>query len=210
VSQEIEYATEPEGPPADPTRRYIVIAAILLAVILVALILIVVFGLPALQGEDPTVTPPPPATLTLVPTPAPSSTPEATATLTPSPSPTDTGLVMQDTENPIYEFQGAGARPGVEWTGFFGQVLDAAGDPAPGVPVVVWYPEGQPATDPVDTDADGYYEIHLAEAPFAGTWSIQLLTDDYQPASKLFTFRTDEDTEQGVQQVQVLWQEATP
>jgi hypothetical protein len=214
VSQEIEYATEPEGPETDPTRRYIIIAAILLAVILVVLILLVVFGLPALQGEDATATLAPTATLTPVPTPTSSATPEpeaqATATLIPSPVPTEAGLVMQDTDEPLYEFQSAGARPGVEWTGFFGQVLDATGDPAPDVLVIVWYPEGQPAIDPVRTDGDGYYEIRLAEAPFAGTWTIQLLTGDYQPASKLFTFQTDEDTTEGVQQIQVLWQEATP
>jgi hypothetical protein len=56
------------------------------------------------------------------------------------------------------------------------------------------------------TGADGAFEIRLAETPFAGTWSIQVLTPEGQPASKLFTFETDADTETGFQQVQVIWQ----
>jgi hypothetical protein len=34
-----------------------------------------------------------------------------------------------------------------------------------------------------------------------------LLTEDGYPASKLYTFETDEDTEGGIQQVQVLWRQ---
>jgi hypothetical protein len=33
------------------------------------------------------------------------------------------------------------------------------------------------------------------------------LTDDYQPASKLFSFDTDENTETGIQQIQVIWKQ---
>jgi hypothetical protein len=76
-----------------------------------------------------------------------------------------------------------------------------------GVPVIVWYRDGQPASSPTPTDQDGNYEIVLADAPLAGTWTIQLLTEDGYPASKLFTFQTDEDTETGIQQIQVLWQQ---
>jgi hypothetical protein len=38
-------------------------------------------------------------------------------------------------------------------------------------------------------------------------WTIQLLTEDGYPASKLFTFQTDENTETGIQQIQVMWRE---
>ena len=114
---------------------------------------------------------------------------------------------MADTDDPLFDFESAGARPGVEWTGFFGQVSDSEGNPMSGVAVIIWYRDGQPASPVVETGEDGYYEIRLAEAPLAGFWSIQLLTDDNQPASKLFTFQTDENTETGVQQLQVLWKE---
>jgi hypothetical protein len=93
-------------------------------------------------------------------------------------------------------------------------VLDAQGKPLAGVPLIVWYPDPQgiPA-EPVDhpgspvlrTDKDGNYEIRLADAPYAGTWSIQVLTDDGQPASKLFTFQTSDNTKTGLQQIQVIW-----
>ena len=82
---------------------------------------------------------------------------------------------------------------------------DAQGEPLPGVPVIVWYRDGTRASEIVVTDETGSYEIRLAEAPLAGNWSIQLLTDDAQPASKLFSFDTDADSEAGIQQVQVLW-----
>jgi hypothetical protein len=114
---------------------------------------------------------------------------------------------MQDTDTPAFTLESAGARPSVEWSGFFGQVLDGAGNPLAEVSVVVWYRDGQPAVPVVKTDQDGYYEIHLAEAPLAGTWTIQLLTDDNQPASKLFTFQTDDNTETGIQQIQVIWKQ---
>ncbi len=100
----------------------------------------------------------------------------------------------------------AGARPSAEWTGFFGQVTDAQGNPIPGVPLIVWYADGVAASPVVRTDADGNYEIRLANKPLAGVWSIQVLTDDMQAASKLQTFRTDENTETGIQNIQVLWQ----
>jgi hypothetical protein len=112
---------------------------------------------------------------------------------------------MADTDTPIYDFDSAGARPAADWTGFFGQVVDSAGSPASGVSVVVWYRDGTQASPVLQTDSDGYYEIRLADAPLAGSWSIQLLTDEWQPASKLFTFNTDTDTEAGIQQIQVIW-----
>ena len=66
---------------------------------------------------------------------------------------------------------------------------------------------GTPASGVVQTDETGYYEIRLADAPLAGVWSIQLLTDDWRPASKLFTFETDENTDTGIQQIQVIWKQ---
>lgn len=207
-----EFATDPEEPQPDMTRRYILVAAILLVIILLAAILLLKYGIPALRGDaEPTDLPPvavsspsPVPTFTAGPTAAPTRVP--TRTVGPSPEPTEAELVMRDTDDPIYEFVSAGARPSTDWTGFFGQVLDATGNPVAGVPVVVWYRDGQPAGDPVETGADGFYEIHLADAPLAGGWSVQVLTADYQPASKLATFETDEDTAQGVQQIQVIWQ----
>lgn len=198
----------PDKPPRNPNILYIVLAAVLLIVIVVAAILLITQGIPALMGEkeptpaaevEPTATPV--ATFTPAPTKEPTNTPE------PSPSPVPPPLVMADTETPTFDFQSAGARPGQEWTGFFGQVIDAAGNPVAGVPVIIWYRDGQPASEPTQTDQDGYYEIVLADAPLAGMWTIQLLTGDGYPASKLFTFQTDEDTETGIQQIQVMWQE---
>jgi hypothetical protein len=114
---------------------------------------------------------------------------------------------MQDTDTPAFSLDSAGARPSVEWTGFFGQVLDRAGNPLSGVSVVVWYRDGQPAAPVVKTDQDGHYEIRLADAPLAGTLTIQLLTDDNLPASKLFTFQTNDNTQTGIQQVQAIWKQ---
>lgn len=144
---------------------------------------------------------------TLAPTFTPGPTKEPTNTPPPTPSPTPAPPVMLDTDTPAFEFVSAGARPGVEWTGLFGQVVDSEGNPLPGIPLAVWYDDGTLAADIVRTDDQGNYEIRLADAPLAGTWSIQVLTEDGQPASKLFTFKTDEDTEAGIQQIQVLWQE---
>ena len=114
---------------------------------------------------------------------------------------------MEDTDAPLFEFDSAGARPSEEWTGFFGQVLDAGGGSVANVSVVVWYRDGTPASPVVQTDETGYFEIRLADAPLAGIWSVQLLTDDWRPASKLFTFETDENTDAGIQQLQVMWKQ---
>jgi len=219
-TRETEFARAPKDPP-DPegprnvNRRYILIAALLLVIILVAAILLLVFGLPALRGETdatdvPTIAASPSPVPTFTAPPATATTRAPTPTLVPSPEPTGPELVMRDTDTPIYEFDSAGARPSAEWTGFFGQVLDTAGQPVADVFVVVWYPDGQPAADPVQTGADGSYEIRIAEAPHAGSWSVQVLTADYEPASKLVTFMTDEDTAQGVQQVNVIWRQIGP
>ena len=213
-SPNTEFATDPEGP-RGINRRYIIIAALLLVIILVAAILLLVVGLPALRGDGeatdvPTVASSPTVVPTFTAAPATATTRPPTPTLVPSATPGAPELVMRDTDTPIYEFASAGARPSSEWTGFFGQVLDASDNPVAGVLVMVWYPDGQPAADPVETGTDGSYEIHVAEAPHTGDWSVQVLTEEYEPASKLVTFRTDEDTEQGIQQVQVIWQEISP
>ena len=114
---------------------------------------------------------------------------------------------MSDPVEPLFDLQTAGGRPSTEWTGFFGQVLDATGNPLAGVPLILWYPDpvgnpvelvGAPDSPVVRTDADGNYEIRLADAPFGGIWTIQVLTDDGEAASKLFTFETSDDPEQGL------------
>jgi hypothetical protein len=196
------------GQGGNPHRLYIIIAVVLAVVIVVIAILLITKGLPALRGEtEPTATAEVAPTATPVPTFTPGPTKAPTNTPPPAPTPMLEAPIMLDTDEPIFEFVSAGARPGVEWTGFFGQVLDAGDNPLPGISVIIWYPEGRPASEIVQTDETGYYELHLAEAPHAGNWSIQILTDDWQPASKLFTFQTDLDTEKGIQQIQVIWKQ---
>jgi hypothetical protein len=193
-------------PSESPTRKYIILAVALVVVIVVAAIVLVVVGIPALTGGgEPTAVAE--ATATPVPTYTPGPTKAPTNTPLPLPSPSPSGLVMEDTDAPLYDFDTAGARPSVEWTGFFGQVLDVAGDAVANVSVVVWYRDGTPASGVVATDETGTYEIRLADAALAGVWSIQLLTDDWHPASKLYTFETDENTEAGIQQIQVVWKQ---
>lgn len=196
-----------KAPSPNPNRTYIIAAAVLLVIIVVAAVLLITQGIPALLGDkEPTsAAVEPPATQVATFTPGPTA--EPTNTPPPAATPTFPPLVMADTDEPIFGFDGAGARPGADWTGLFGQVVDAEGNPLQGVPVIIWYRDGQPASPPTLTDQDGYYEIVLAEAPLAGVWTIQVLTEDGYPASKLFTFETDEDTEGGIQQVQVLWKQ---
>ena len=194
--------------PSQKTNRiYIIAAAVLLVVIVVTSVLLVTEGIPALLGKkEPTPTADEPLA-TQVPTFTPAPATESAEAPLASPAPTFPPLTMSDTDAPLYDYQSAGARPGADWTGFFGQVLDAAGNPAQGVPVIVWYRDGQPASPPTWTDQDGNYEIVLADAPLAGLWTIQVLTEEGNPASKLFTFETDENTQTGIQQVQVMWQQ---
>lgn len=196
-----------EAPTPNPNRTYFIAAAVLLVIIVVAAVLLITQGIPALIGDDePTSAADVEPTATQVATLTPGPTAEPTSTQ-PAATPTLPPLVMSDTDTPVFDFESAGARPGVEWTGFFGQVFDTEGNPVEGVPVIVWYRDGQAASEPTPTDQDGSYEIVLAEAPLAGTWTIQLLTEDGYPASKLFTFQTDEDTKTGIQQIQVLWRQ---
>jgi len=190
--------TGQSGPSRDPNRTYILVAAVLLVVIIVAAVLLIVFGIPALTGtKEPTATTAAEPSITEVPT----FTPE------PEPEPTLQPGVMQYPETPAFIYESAGVRPGVEWTGFFGQVVDAGGNPVPGVTVIVWYGDGKRFYDPTQTDQDGNYQIILADAPLGGTWNIQLLTEDGQPASKPFGIQTDTDTETGIQQIQIIWKQ---
>lgn len=195
---------EQEGAPQDPLRPYMLAAAALLVVIIIAAILIFTVGLPALRSEgresEATVVT---ASAMRAPTLTASLTPGSTPT--PSPWPTMPALVMTDTDDPAFEFVSAGGRPSLDWTGFFGRVLDADGRPLPGAPVVIWTEDGQPIVPPARTDESGNYEIRLAEAPQAGVWTIQVLTAAGQPASRLFTFQTDADAQTGIQQIQVIW-----
>lgn len=208
MSEIKELDTGQEKPPRNPNLMYIIAAAVLLVVIVVATILLITQGIPALMGEkEPTAAAGLEPTATQVATFTPGPTKEPTHTPIPPASPTPPPLTMSDTDTPIFDYENAGGRPGKEWTGFFGNVLDTAGNPVTGVPVIVWYRDGQPASSPMQTDQDGYYEIVLTDAPLAGTWTIQLLTEDGYPASKLFTFQTDENTETGIQQIQVMWRE---
>jgi hypothetical protein len=180
-------------------RIYVIVAVALVAVIVILAAILIARGRGNKEAATPTIAPTATlaATFTPPPTEAPTNTPPPPST----PSP-----VMADTDTPIYEFVSAGARPSAEWTGFFGQVTDAQGNPVPGVPLIVWSTGGLAASPVVKTDADGNYEIRLADEPLAGVWSIQVLTDDLQAASKLQTFRTDENAESGIQNIQVLWQ----
>ncbi|NLF15382.1 MAG: carboxypeptidase regulatory-like domain-containing protein [Anaerolineaceae bacterium] len=196
------------GPSRGPVRLYILVAAILVVIIVVAAVLLLTRGLPGLLGgDDPTSTATVQPTATLLATFTPRPTQPPTATAEPTAEPTAAAPQMAVPETPLYVFQGAGARPGADWTGFFGTVQDASGAPVAGVPLIVWYPEGTPASAVVETDQDGYYEIRLADVPHSGTWTLQVLTEDGQPASELVTFQTDENTETGIQQIQVLWQQ---
>jgi len=207
MSQIDESNGEQAGQTRNPNRMYIIIAAILLVIIVVAAGLLITQGFPGLIGkQEPTATLEPKPTATWVPTFTPRPTKEATDTPPPA-SPTPPDLSMSDTDTPLFEFESAGARPGVDWTGFFGQVQDTAGNAVEGVLVIIWYRDGQPASPAVSTDKEGSYEIRLADAPLAGTWSIQLLSAEGAPASKLFTFQTDENTETGIQQIQVIWKQ---
>lgn len=200
-------ADQPE-PSQNPTRLYIILAVVLVVIIVVAAVLLITEGLPALRGEEePTAVTEAEPTATSVPTFTPGPTKAPTDTPLPSPTPTLETPLMLDTEEPAFSFEGAGGRPSVEWTGFFGQVLDSAGEPLEGVSVIVWYRDGTSASSIVKSDEAGTYEIRLADAPLAGQWSIQLLADDYQPASKIFSFDTDENTETGIQQIQVIWKQ---
>jgi hypothetical protein len=205
------------GPSRNPTVLYIIVAALLVVIIVVAAYFLVTKGLPALRGEaEPTamaagtVTSTPVPTFTAGPTRAPTTTPP------PAPSPTLVVPAMLDTDTPVFELKSAAGRPATEWTGFFGQVLDAQGNPLAGVPLIIWYADGQPAelvdsptTPIVRTAADGSYEMRLADSPAAGTWSIQVLADDGGPASKLFTFQTSDNPQAGFQQIQVIWQKVS-
>jgi hypothetical protein len=196
------------GPSRDPNRVYIIVAAVLVVIIVVAAVLFITQGLPALRGQpEATAVTEGEATATRVPTFTPGPTREPTHTPPPL-SPTVPSLTMSDTDTPAFDFDSAGARPGRDWTGFFGQVLDTNGAPVPGVSVVIWYRDGQPASPVVQTDEEGSYEIRLADSPLVGVWTIQLLNDDLSPASKLFTFQTDDNTETGIQQIQVIWKES--
>ncbi len=188
-------------PGRNPNRGYIIAAAVLVVVIVVATVLLITKGIPALLGKKE-------PTPTAVEEPVAAFTPEPIVepTPTPLPSPTIPPVAMSDTDTPIFDFLDAGARPSAEWTGFFGQVLDVDGAPVEGVPVIV-YRDGEYDSPPALTDQEGHYEIRLAEGPEAGRWTIQLLTEDMQPASRLFIFDTDENTETGIQQIQVIWQE---
>jgi hypothetical protein len=207
VSEIEELDNGQNAPAPNPNRTYIIAAAVLLVIIVVAAVLLITQGIPALLGDKEPTSAAVEPTATQVATFTPGPTNEPTNTPPPAATPTFPPLVMADTDEPIFEFESAGARPGTDWTGFFGQVVDAEGNPLQGVPVIVWYRDGQPASSPTPTDQDGYYEVVLAKAPLTGTWTIQLLTEDGYPASKLYTFETDEDTEGGIQQVQVLWRQ---
>jgi len=191
--------SEQAGPKPRSTRIYILVALVLVVVIVVLAAVLIAKGRGNKAAATPTIAPT--AILSATSTSAPTQAPEETV-----PPPSTPMLVMADTDTPIFDFVSAAARPSTEWTGFFGQVTDAQGDPIPGVSLIVWTPDGVAASPVVKTGADGSYEIRLADKPLAGTWSIQVLTDDLRAASKLQTFRTDGDAQTGIQNIQVLWQ----
>jgi hypothetical protein len=206
-----------ETPPRNPTLLYVIVAALLVVIIVIAAYLLVTQGLPALRGgEEPTGLAAGESTATPVPTFTPGPTQPPTDTPLPVASPTVAVPVMQDTNAPSFDLKSAGGRPSTDWTGFFGQVLDTQGNPMADVPLVVWYAEAEgraaelvnsPDSPVVRTGADGSYEMQLADVPFEGVWSIQVLTNDGGPASKLFTFTTSSSPETGFQQIQIIWQQ---
>jgi hypothetical protein len=197
------------------TRRYVLIAAVLVVVIVVAAILLITKGIPALrEEEEPTAVTDVGATATQMPTFTPGPTKEPTNTPLPSPTPTRPPFVMTDDYEVVFEAKTLEARPSTEWTGFFGQVLDAEGVPLADVPLIVLYPDLTPVelanvpTSPVVmTNEEGSYEIRLADGPHKDTWSILVLADDRRPASDILTFATDEDTDKGTQQIRIVWQQ---
>ena len=206
MSEVQELGTGPTEPSGNSIRWYLLLAGALLLLIVVVGALLISKGIPALIGEkEPVALSPTEPPVTLVPTFTPESV-QPPAVLPTEPPPTRSAPVMSEPVTPLFDFDSAGARPGVEWTGFFGQVFDATGRPMPGIWLIVWQ-DRNPASPAVQTDENGYYEIHLADKPLAGTWSIQVLTDDWQAASKVFTFETDTDTQTGIQQIQVLWKQ---
>jgi hypothetical protein len=208
VSEPVEQQTGPTGPSRNSTWLYVILAVVLVALIAVLGFFLVSRGLSALRGgAQPTGVAD--LTATLAPTFTPWPTEKPTEPPAPSPSPTVAVPEMRAVDVPAFTLVSAGARPGAEWTGFFGQVTDPQGKPLSGISVIVWYSDGTPASPVVKTDQSGGYEIRLADAPLAGTWTIQLLTEDGQPASQLFTFNTDENAESGVQQIQVIWQKVS-
>ncbi len=206
MSEVQELGTGPTEPSGNSIRWYLLLAGVLLLLIIVVGALLISKGIPALKGEkEPVALSPTESPATLAPTFTPESIPSPAVSPT-EPPPTCSAPVMSDPVTPLFDFDSAGARPGVEWTGFFGQVFDATGKPMPGVSLIVWQ-DTDPASPVVQTDENGYYEIRLADKPLAGTWSIQVLTEDCQGASKVFTFQTDTDTQIGIQQIQVLWKQ---
>lgn len=199
------------------TRWYVVIAAVLFVVIVVAAVLLLTQGLPALRGEPTAVAQPETESApTTVPTFTPGPTRPPTDTPPPAATPTMQPPVMIDPAEPLFDLQAAGGRPSTEWTGFFGQVLDASGSPLAGVPLILWNTDaegipvelvGAPDSPVVRTAPDGSYEMRVAQVPYRGIWTIQVLTAEGEGASKLFTFETSNDPDQGFQQIQVNWQQ---
>ncbi len=202
---------DPVGPTKGSSRAYIIVAAILVVVIVVTgaylakVLLSDGDAKPEVQAEvSPTLA----ATFTPGPTKEPTNTPAPPPSATPAP------FVMTDDYTAVYGLASAGARPSTEWTGFFGQVSDVDGEPVADVPLIVLYTDGTPVelegvpTSPiVKTDAQGGYEIRLANAPLAGVWSLVVLTEEGHPASDFMTFETDQNSDSGIQQIQVLWQQ---
>lgn len=192
-------------PAKSSNRGYVIAAVVLVIVIVVCIILLITEAIPALRGTRTTK-----VVAESTATTAPTSTRTPATEQVETPATTDrepAGPIMQDTDTPLYDFVSAGARPAVDWTGFFGKVEDTAGAPVQGLTVIVWDESGRPTVPPVKTDPAGAYEVRLADGPRAGLWSIQLLTNDNRPASHAFSFRTDTDTQGGIQQIQVLWKE---
>lgn len=210
MTEENTTGTIPDRPPAKPRRSYIIIAALLLVVIIVVGAILISTLLSRRQGGGGEPTALVDVTPSLGPTLTAGSTQAPTAVSSPTVRPTPTkvsGPLMINPDSPLFEFKSAGARPGSDWTGFFGQVLDAQGKPLSGVSVIVWKADRTPAASIVKTDTAGTYEIRLGTGALAGEWSIQVLTDDLQPASNMQAFRTDTNTVTGIQQIQVVWQQ---
>jgi hypothetical protein len=182
----------------DKTRRlYLTIVGVLIACI--CLMLAVVLAGPRL-GLAPAQSPPAGETLPVSPQPTTERSPVPTYTPTAETAPpvpgTEPALAYQLGDAPR-------AGPSCDWTGFFGTVRDAAGQPLAGVQVGIWDESNSLVAISI-SGPDGKYERQLSATPLAGIWTLRVLVDG-KPASEPYAFRTDGDCRSGRQRFQIDW-----
>jgi hypothetical protein len=107
---------------------------------------------------------------------------------------------------PAYQLRDAPlAGPDCDWTGFFGTVWDATGQPQAGVQIGIWDENDNLIAISI-SGPDGKYERQISEKPLAGTWALRVLVDG-GPASDSYAFRSDEDCRSGQQRFQIDWEQ---